>query len=105
MTQASDRIPAEYKIVWLSSAADDRRRIVRYITQKSREPRVAVGFMDILLHKIELLAHGTAQFKEGRIAGTHEYVVHPNYIVVYRTKEKAKEIQILRLWSVWSQPE
>ena len=93
-----------YAIVWLGAAAIDRRRIVRYIVKQSREPRVAVAFMDALLGKIDLLALGTVQFKPGRLAGTREYVVHPNYIVVYRVKEATKQVQIIRLWSVWNQP-
>lgn len=59
--------PTPYDIVWLSAAAIDRRRIVRYIVEKSREPRVAVAFMDALMGKIDLLAHDTVQFKQGRL--------------------------------------
>jgi toxin ParE1/3/4 len=97
--------PTPYAIVWLGAAAVDRRRIVRYIVEQSREPRVAVAFMDALMGKIELLALGTVQFKPGRLTGTREYVVHPNYIVVYRIMEAAKQVQIIRLWSVWNQPD
>lgn len=96
--------PSRCTIVWLAAAAADRRRIVRYITEQSREPRVVVGFMDTLMGKIELLAHDTVQFKPGRVAGTREYVVHPNYIVVYRIKEQTQQVQIIRLWSAWNQP-
>ena len=97
--------PTPYIIIWLSAAAIDRRRIVRYIVEKSREPRVAVAFLDALMGKIDLLAHDTVQFKQGRLAGTREYVVHPNYIVVYRVKDATRQVQIIRLWSVWNQPD
>ena len=66
-----------YAIRWLGAAAADRRRITRYIAQQSREPRIAISFMDTLMSKIELLGHGTVQFKPGRLAGMREYVVHP----------------------------
>ena len=94
-----------YAIRWLGAAAADRRRITRYIAQQSREARVAISFMDSLMGKIELLGHGTVQFKPGRLAGTREYVVHPNYIVVYRVNEVAKQVEIIRLWNAWTQPE
>lgn len=91
-------------IVWLAAAAADRRRIVRHITEQSRNAHVAVAFMDRLMHRIDLLSPGTVQFKPGRIAGTREYVVHPNYIVVYRLNETLQRVEIIRLWTVWNQP-
>ncbi|MGB4115438.1 MAG: type II toxin-antitoxin system RelE/ParE family toxin [Polaromonas sp.] len=97
--------PTPYVIVWLSAAAIDRRRIVRYIAEQSRDAHVAVAFMDALMGKIDLLALGTVQFKPGRLAGTREYVVHPNYIVVYRIKDATRQVQIIRLSSVWNQPD
>jgi toxin ParE1/3/4 len=95
---------ALYAIRWLGAAAADRRRITRYIAQQSREVRVAISFMDTLMSKIELLGHGTVQFKPGCLAGTREYVVHPNYIVVYRVNEVVMQVDIIRLWNVWTQP-
>ena len=94
-----------YAIRWLGAAAADRRRITRYIAQQSREPRIAISFMDTLMRKIELLGHGTVQFKPGRLVGTREYGVHPNYIVVYRVNEIAKQVDIIRLWNAWTQPD
>ena len=65
---------------------------------------MAVAFVDRLMRRIDLLSTGTVQFKPGRVGGTREYVVHPNYIVVYRLSEALRRIEILRLWTVWNQP-
>lgn len=91
-------------IVWLAAAAADRRRIVRHISEQSQSASVAVAFMDRLMQKIESLSHDTVQYRPGRIAGTREYVVHPNYIAVYRVNERLRRIELIRLWTVWNQP-
>ena len=54
--------------------------------------------------KIDHLSMDTVQYRPGRIDSTREYVVHSNYIVVYRVNEPRERVEILRLLSVWSQP-
>jgi len=61
--------------------------------------------MDGLLQKITMLSSGTVQFRPGRIADTREYVVHPNYIVVYRVNDHLHRVEIISLWAVWNQPQ
>ena len=60
--------------------------------------------MDGLMGKIDHLSMDTVQYRPGRIDSTREYVVHSNYIVVYRVNEPRERVVILRLLSVWSQP-
>lgn len=91
-------------IVWLAAAATDRRRIVRYISDRARDNDVAVAFMDRLMQRIELLGSDMVQFRPGHVRGTREYAVHRNYIVVYRVNEQFRRVEILRLWTVWNQP-
>lgn len=94
-----------WPIVWLAAAAVDRRRIVRYIGERTGNANVAVAFMDGMLRKIATLSSGTVQFRPGTVPETREYVVHPNCIVVYRVNDRLRRVEILRPWSVWSQPD
>ena len=93
-----------WPIVWLAAAATDRRHIVRYISRRASDPGVAITFMDGLMQKIGTLSRDTVLFRPGRIHGTREYAVHPNYIVVYRVNERLQRVEIVRLWTVWKQP-
>lgn len=34
-------------------------------------------------------------FKHGRLSGTREMVVHPNYLVVYRVTERVEIVMVL----------
>ena len=36
-------------------------------------------------------------FRKGRVRGTREMVVHPNYLVVYRVQERGRRVEILRV--------
>lgn len=56
------------------------------------------------MNKIELLSQDVVRYRPGRVDGTRECVVHPNYIVVYRVNERLCRIEIIRLWTVWNQP-
>ena len=56
------------------------------------------------MQKIGILSSDTVLFRPGRVDGTREYVVHPNYIVVYRVNDHLQRVEILRLWTAWNQP-
>jgi toxin ParE1/3/4 len=77
-------------IVWLESALGDLGRITAYIADKN--PKAAYQLNDKLRDDAELLGHPLVHFRVGRVAGTHEFVSHPNYIIVYRRTLVAIEI-------------
>jgi toxin ParE1/3/4 len=77
-------------IVWLDSALNDLSRITEYIAD--RNPKVAYQLNDKLRDDAELLGQPHIQYRMGRVAGTHEFVSHPNYIIVYRRTLIAVEI-------------
>lgn len=53
-----------------------------YIEQFS--PQAALALRQNIEAGVERLPQMPFAFRPGRVAGTREYVVHPNYIVVYR---------------------
>lgn len=77
-------------LVWRESARNDAATIFNYIAQRN------VAAAERLLAAIELCAEGLADrpfmYRSGRVPGTREAVVHPNYILVYRVTADAVEI-------------
>jgi len=81
-------------VEWSPFARRDLVEIQYYIEQDS--PIAAGNFRHSIEDAVEtLLPVMPEAFRPGRIAGTREYVVHPNYIVVYRVDSDA--IRILRV--------
>ena len=78
---------------WLASANADLKLIIDYISDDN--PDAA----DLLLQDIEMrviqLLEQPRRGRVGRVAGTRELVVKPNYIVVYA--ESPDVVEILRV--------
>ncbi len=75
---------------WKDEALDDLALIYFYIAQ--RNPTAATRLRQTIIDAAEKLCLFPYLFRAGRLAGTREYVVHPNYIVVYRVTAKSIEI-------------
>lgn len=69
-------------IAWLSPALDDLREIITYIA--SENPAAARRLKQLLQESIERVAEHPYLYRPGRVPGTRELVVHPNYVLVYR---------------------
>ncbi len=69
-------------VIWLESALEDLARITQFIAE--RNPQAALKLSQRLIEDAESLGSIPIFYRQGRVAGTHEYVSHPNYIVVYR---------------------
>ena len=77
-------------VKWLSSALQSFSDIADRIAEDKAER--AVTFVREIREKTELLADFPSVGRAGRVAGTRELVVHKNYVVTYRMKEKNVEI-------------
>jgi toxin ParE1/3/4 len=77
-------------VVWLDSALVDLSNITEYIADK--DPRAAYRLNSRLRDDAENLGQLMTQYRCGRVAGTHEMVSHPNYLLVYRQTLIAIEI-------------
>lgn len=79
------------KVVWREVARRELRAILSYIAERN----VSAG--DDINERIQLCAQRLAghpyAHRQGRVPGTREAVVHPNYVLVYRVG--AAEIEIL----------
>ncbi len=78
---------------WRETAVGDLLSIIDYIADDNLDAAQA------LKHEIEektaRLLENPRMFREGRVTGTREMVVRPNYLVVY--KETPDTITILRV--------
>lgn len=78
------------KIEWRPRAEDDLLELVDYIGQDSLT--TALHFAQMIQEKVGLIASFPEAHRRGRVRGTRELVLHPNYILVYRVKPKVVEI-------------
>jgi len=77
-------------VVWLESANEDLSQIISYISEHN--PSAAMALAERLIEDGENLGLLPALYRRGRVLGTHEFVSHPNYILVYRKTLVAIEI-------------
>lgn len=83
------------KIVWRPMAEADREHIFDYIAEDN--PRAALELDEEFQAKARMAAQNPRLYKPGRVRGTHEIVVRPNYIMVYRTEDGGGTLTVLRV--------
>jgi len=78
---------------WKATAIADLLAIVDYISDDN--PDAAQALIDEIEEKTSRLPDHPQMYRVGRVDGTREMVVRPNYIVVYA--EDASAVLILRV--------
>lgn len=81
------------RLEWKKQANNDLIKIVTHIAEESEA--AADRLADLILEKAEQLRERPELYRPGRVRGTREMVVHPNYIVIYRVRKET--IEILRV--------
>jgi toxin ParE1/3/4 len=82
----------ERNLRWTNRALGRLDEIATYIAKDN--PKRATTFVTELRKKVEILkSHQLG--KAGRVFGTKELVLHPNYLAVYRVKDD--EVQIITI--------
>jgi toxin ParE1/3/4 len=77
-------------ILWLPSASEDLTDIIDFIAD--RNLTAAIDLQDVIEQSTSRLPQHPYIYRTGRVAGTREMVVHPNYLVIYRVGATAIEI-------------
>jgi toxin ParE1/3/4 len=77
-------------LIWRESALDDLEAIQAYIAERNSD--AANRLQDAIDACAERLPEHPFLYRPGRVAGTREAVVHPNYILIYRVTAEAVEI-------------
>ena len=78
------------RLIWRETALGDLDRIVTYIGEYNFDS--AARIQSLAESCAERLVEHPYMHRAGRLPGTREAVIHPNYIVVYRVGSEAFEI-------------
>lgn len=78
---------------WKVAAVSDLLAIVDYISEDS--PGAAQALKDEIEARVSRLPEHPQMYRMGRVKGTREMVVRPNYIVVYT--EQASSVTVQRV--------
>lgn len=80
-------------LIWRPKARQDLRAIIGYIA--ARRPAAARRLADAIRYIADRLPAHPHLHRPGRVPGTREAVVHPNYILIYRVTTDAVEVLTL----------
>ena len=88
------------ELEWKAPAVADLLAIVDYISDDN--PNAALALMEEIQIKVAQLPAYPKRCRPGRVAGTRELVVRPNYIVVYAETEAAVTVlRVLHAAQMW----
>jgi toxin ParE1/3/4 len=88
------------RIRWRPLAEADRDAIIDYIAQDN--PLAAIELGDTINERVAELSAYPKLHRLGRVKGTREMVVHPNYLVVYRIRrDSIKIVRVLHSARQW----
>ena len=79
------------RLKWRPLAETDLLDILDYIGQDN--PDAALSLVEMIRDKTEASRTRPRMYREGRMRGTREMVVHRNYIVFYRVSEHTVTVQ------------
>lgn len=85
------------QVIWRARASADLLGIIRYIGKDN--PLRAESFANEIRAKSKPLERHPLLGRTGRLAGTRELVVHPNYLLIYRKVDHSGNsiVEILRI--------
>ena len=83
------------KLVWTRPSLDDRRAIRNFIAADN--PKAAIGLDEAISVKAARLLDHPGLGRPGRVPGTRELVIHPNYILIYDIDIGAALVRVLRV--------
>ena len=75
-------------VEWLEPAFEDLEKIVDYIA--IHNPSAAYDLEHHIIQLAESLADHPYKGISGRVAGTREYLVHPNYWLIYEVTDRIR---------------
>lgn len=80
-------------LIWRPEARRDLMEIIAYIAE--RHPAAAERLGEAIRHTAERLPDHPFIHRPGRVAGTREAIVHPNYILVYRVADTIEVLAVV----------
>ena len=83
------------RLVWRPMAMADRDRIFDYIAKDN--PAAALALDEAFEAQADNAARSPKLYKPGRVPGTRELVVRPNYILISQVNEERSTLCVLRV--------
>ncbi|MGO8566315.1 type II toxin-antitoxin system RelE/ParE family toxin [Rhizobium ruizarguesonis] len=84
------------KLVWRAKAESGRKKAIQFITDQN--VGAAISQLDEIERQTDLLIDQPEIDRPGRIDGTRELIIsRTSFIVIYRVRQKIKQVEILRL--------
>ncbi|MBR8156843.1 type II toxin-antitoxin system RelE/ParE family toxin [Burkholderia cenocepacia] len=80
---------------WNPKAYEDRGAIMEYLAED--DPLAALELDELLEERAAALPAHAELYRQGRVAGTRELAVAPNYVLVYRLRPAEGIVEILRV--------
>ncbi len=80
-------------LIWEPDASDQLDGIADFISLQ--RPEAAERIVQLIHNGVERIRRFPRSGRPGRLPGTRELIVHPNYIVIYRVTDTA--IDVLRV--------
>lgn len=90
-------------MVWTHQAGADRHQIREYIAEDN--PTAALALEELISEKASRLADHPGLGRPGRVTGTSEFVIHPNYILICdAVGESVCVLRVLHAAKQWPLP-
>lgn len=88
------------ELKWEAPASEDLMAIIGYIAEDN--PAAARALLEEIEGKVGRLPEHPKRCRPGRVEGTRELVVRPNYVVVYaETPELVRILRVLHAAQMW----
>lgn len=79
-----------HSINWKISAVEDLEQIIEYIFIQN--PTAAIHLEEHILDSTTILADMPYSGRIGRVSNTREFIVHPNYMIIYQVHSSTIDI-------------
>jgi addiction module RelE/StbE family toxin len=87
-------------LFWTPQATEDRKQIFAFIFEHDED--VAEAMDRLFVQQAEYLLSFPEMGKPGRVVGTHEFVAHKHYILVYSfTQDQISILTVLHTSRQW----
>lgn len=88
------------KLAWTRTAAAERREIRAYIAQDN--PTAALALDELFTEKAARLVEHPSLGRPGRVSGTREPIVQPNYLLIYDVDgDLVRILSVLHAAKLW----
>jgi len=88
------------QLVWTPESVDDREAIYAFIEVDN--PRAALALDTLISEKAERLLEQPGLGRPGRVRGTWELVLHPNYLLIYdQVEDRLRILRVLHAARQW----